>query len=133
MNVMGVKNVQSCGFCIIVTPFLNKILADIINVSPLLIHFFFKSGRHFSFFSFFFFFLSRKMTWFYFQSSILAVLVVWTTGEDGMDWENRIETYTLTYVKLDSQWKFAVWHMELKSRALWLFIFLPTNDLCPLL
>ena len=28
-------------------------------------------------------------------------------------------TYTLPYVKLDSQWKFAVWHRELKSGALW--------------
>ena len=133
MNVMGVKNAQSCGFCIIVTPFLNKISADIINVSPLLIHFFLIRKAFFFLFFLVFFFLSRKMTWFYFQSSILAVIIVWTTGEGGMDWENKIETYTLTYVKLDSQWKFAVWHMELKSGALWLFIFLPTNDLCPLL
>ena len=32
---------------------------------------------------------------------------------------NSIETYTLPYVKLDSQWAFAVWHKELKFSALW--------------
>ena len=31
-------------------------------------------------------------------------------GEDGTNWESSIETYTLPYVKLDSQWKFTVWH-----------------------
>lgn len=40
-------------------------------------------------------------------------------GEGGMSWESSIETYTLPYVKLDNQWKFAVWCRELKSGALW--------------
>ena len=33
--------------------------------------------------------------------------------------ENSIKTSSLPYVKLDSQWKFAVWCWELKSSALW--------------
>ena len=40
-------------------------------------------------------------------------------GKGGTNWESGIETYTLTYVKLDSQWKIATWHRELKSGALW--------------
>ena len=40
-------------------------------------------------------------------------------GESGMDWETSIETYTLPYGKLDSQWKFPVQCKELKSGALW--------------
>ena len=40
-------------------------------------------------------------------------------GEGGMSWESSIETYALPYVKLDNQWKFAVWCRELKSGALW--------------
>ena len=37
-----------------------------------------------------------------------------------MGWtESRTETYTLPYVKLDTQWKFAVWCRELKSSAVW--------------
>ena len=40
-------------------------------------------------------------------------------GEGGMSWESSIETYALPYVKLDNQWKFAVWCRELKSVALW--------------
>ena len=35
------------------------------------------------------------------------------------NWESSIETHTLPYVKLDSQWKFAIWHRDLKSGALW--------------
>ena len=34
-------------------------------------------------------------------------------GEGGMNWEGGTETYTLPHVKLDSQWKFAVWRREL--------------------
>ena len=41
------------------------------------------------------------------------------TGEGGTNWESSRETYMLPYVKLDSQWKFAVWCRELKSGALW--------------
>ena len=40
-------------------------------------------------------------------------------GEDGTNWESSIETYTLPYVKLDSQWKFAVLLRKLKYGALW--------------
>ena len=40
-------------------------------------------------------------------------------GEYRTNWESSIETYTLPYVKLDSQWKFAIWHRDLKSGALW--------------
>ena len=41
-------------------------------------------------------------------------------GEDGTIWESKhCNDNTLSYVKLDSQWKFAVWHRELKSRGLW--------------
>ena len=40
-------------------------------------------------------------------------------GESGMNWVTSVETYTLPYVKLDSQWKSAVWCRELKSGALW--------------
>ena len=29
-------------------------------------------------------------------------------GEGGMNWEDSTETYTLPYVKLESQWKLAV-------------------------
>ena len=39
-------------------------------------------------------------------------------GEDGTDRENSIETYTSPYIKLDSQWKAAVRHRELRSGAL---------------
>ena len=35
------------------------------------------------------------------------------------NWESSIKTYTLSYAKLDSQWKFAVLHREPKSHALW--------------
>ena len=37
----------------------------------------------------------------------------------GTNWESSIKTETLPYVKLDSQWKFAIWLRELKSGALW--------------
>ena len=37
----------------------------------------------------------------------------------GTNWESSVETYTLPYVTLDSQWKFAIWHKELKSYTLW--------------
>ena len=40
-------------------------------------------------------------------------------GEGGTDWESSVGTYTLTYVKLDSQWKITIRHRELKSGALW--------------
>ena len=40
-------------------------------------------------------------------------------GEGGTNWESSIETFIWPYVTSDSQWKFAVWHRELKSRALW--------------
>ena len=40
-------------------------------------------------------------------------------GEDGTNWESSTETYTLPYVKLESQWKLAVWGREPKSAALW--------------
>ena len=38
-----------------------------------------------------------------------------TVGEEegGMNWERSTETYSLLYVKLDSQWEFAVWCKEL--------------------
>ena len=39
--------------------------------------------------------------------------------EGGPRWESSIETYTLPYVKLDRQWKFALWCRELKPGALW--------------
>ena len=32
--------------------------------------------------------------------------------------ESSIGTYMLPYVQLDGQWRFAVWHRGLKSRAL---------------
>ena len=34
--------------------------------------------------------------------------------------ESSMEAYTGPYIKLDSQWEFAVGHRELKSGALWL-------------
>ena len=40
-------------------------------------------------------------------------------GEGGAYGENVTETYTLPYVKWDSQWKFAVWCRKLKPSALW--------------
>ena len=40
-------------------------------------------------------------------------------GEGGTNWESFIKTYILPYVKLDSQWKFAVWCRKLKSGTLW--------------
>ena len=40
-------------------------------------------------------------------------------GESGTNWVTSVEIYTLPYVKLDSQWKYAVWCRELKSGALW--------------
>ena len=40
-------------------------------------------------------------------------------GDGGTNWESSIETYTLPYVKLDSQGEFAVWCRELKSCAHW--------------
>ena len=40
-------------------------------------------------------------------------------GEGGTNWDSSTETCTLPYVKLDSQWKFAIWCRELKSGALW--------------
>ena len=40
-------------------------------------------------------------------------------GEGGTNWKSSMETYTLPYVKLDSQWEFAVWCRELKPAALW--------------
>ena len=36
-------------------------------------------------------------------------------GEGGTDWESSMETQTLPYVQLDSQWEFTVWCRELKS------------------
>ena len=47
------------------------------------------------------------------------VVAVNKSFEPKTNWESSIETYTLPYVKLDSQWNFAVWHRELKSGALW--------------
>ena len=54
------------------------------------------------------------------QNSKLENRVVDTPGEgeDGMYWESSIETYTLPYVKLDSQWRFSVWCREFNSSAL---------------
>ena len=40
-------------------------------------------------------------------------------GEGGTNWESFIKTYILPYVKLDSQWKFAVGCRKLKSGTLW--------------
>ena len=43
---------------------------------------------------------------------------LWTQcgkGEWGVHWEGGIKTYTLPYVKLDSQWEFAVCLRELKN------------------
>ena len=40
-------------------------------------------------------------------------------GYSGMNWESSVATYTLPYVKLDSQGEFAVWCRELKSCAHW--------------
>ena len=40
-------------------------------------------------------------------------------GEGGTNWKSSMETYTLPYVKLDSQWEFVVWCRELKPGALW--------------
>ena len=41
-------------------------------------------------------------------------------GRRGWNWiKSSVETYSLPYVKLDSQWKFAEWCRELKSVALW--------------
>ena len=40
-------------------------------------------------------------------------------GDGGTNWESSIETYTLPYVKLDSQGEFAVWCRELKPCAHW--------------
>ena len=39
-------------------------------------------------------------------------------GDSGTNRESSMETYTLPYVKLDSQWEFAVWCRELKPAAL---------------
>ena len=40
-------------------------------------------------------------------------------GKGGTNQEIGIKTCTLPHVNLDSQWKFSVWHRELKSSALW--------------
>ena len=40
-------------------------------------------------------------------------------GEGGMIWESSIETHALPYVKIDSQWEFAVCYREPKVSALW--------------
>ena len=40
-------------------------------------------------------------------------------GEGGMICQSSTETYTLPYVKQDSQWEFAVWRREPKACALW--------------
>ena len=49
-------------------------------------------------------------------------ITVWPTipllGEGGTNWESSIETYTLPCEKLDTQWKYVVWHKELRSTAL---------------
>ena len=38
--------------------------------------------------------------------------------QGGMNWDSSMETY-ITTCETDSQWKFTVWHGELKSGALW--------------
>ena len=40
-------------------------------------------------------------------------------GEGETNGESSMETYTVPYAKLDSQWELAVGHRELKSGALW--------------
>ena len=42
--------------------------------------------------------------------------------EGGTNWESGTGTYTLPYVKSDSQREFAVWRRELKSGAQWQFL-----------
>ena len=40
-------------------------------------------------------------------------------GKGGVIWEKSIETYTLPYVKIDSQWEFDIWLRSPKTSALW--------------
>ena len=69
--------------------------------------------------------LERWYQWTYLQGrdgdENIENRLVHTAGEakGGMNWESSIEAYTLSYVKLDSQWKFAVWHRRLNNGALW--------------
>ena len=67
--------------------------------------------------------LERWYWWTYLQGGLRdrdTRTDLWTWGEGtGEQTESSIKTETLPYVKLDSQWKFAVWLRELKSGALW--------------